>query len=151
MVTVYVSDSVSRCFFAAPKVVHFGYTNGTRGFSLGLVTKPLEGRPCQMKLLPLDQKPKSSPGDIFWLFLPVLLFTLLGRFTCQSKAFHLSQIHTNCGPWPYQWSIGRHFHKIWKLGNTCELHGSIKQYKNVMKPQKFLKAPALGFFKYYCN
>lgn len=30
----------------------------------------------------------------------------------QSKAFHLSQIQTNCGPWPYQQSFEREFYKI---------------------------------------
>lgn len=71
------------------------------------------------------------------------------RFTPQSKAFDLPHIQINWGPWPYQWSLGRHFHKIQKRGNICKLHGSIKDYKNVMKHQEFLKAPVLRFFKYY--
>lgn len=113
MVAVHSSDGVSRCSFCCPKgLLHVGYTNGIRSFSLALVTKRLEECPCQVKLLPLDQKPEYSPGDIFWLFLPVFPLHLLGRFTPQSKVFHLPQIQTNCGPWPYQWSLGRHFYKI---------------------------------------
>lgn len=133
---LYSSDSVSRYSFCCPKgLVNFGSAKGMRGIPLALVPKCLEGCPCQVKLLPLDQKPRSIPGDVFWLFFIVLLFTLLGRFPPQSKAFHLPQIQTNCGPWPYQQSFERQFYKIWKLGNRGELYGSIKHYKSVMKLQ----------------
>lgn len=63
---LYSSDSVSMRSFCCPKgLVHFGYTNVTRGFPLALVAKRLEGCPCHVKLLTLDQKPESSPVDVF--------------------------------------------------------------------------------------
>lgn len=142
---LYSSDSVSRCSFCCPKVlVHLGYTNGTRGSPLPLATKCLEGCPCQWSCC-LWTRNQSPAQEMF----PVLLFTLLGRFTPQSEDFHLPQIQTNCGPRPSQQSLERHFYKIWKLGNTCELHGSIKHYKNLMKPQEFMKGTSLRFLKYY--
>lgn len=52
---LYSSDSVSMHSFCCPKgLVHFGYTNGMRGFPLALVAKRLEGCPCHVKLLTLD-------------------------------------------------------------------------------------------------
>lgn len=132
--------------FAAPKVLcTLVILKAWGGFPLALVTKCLERCPCQVKLLPLDQKSEPSPGVVFWLFLSVLLFTLLGRFTPPSRAFHLPHIQTNYGPWPYQQSFKRHFYKIWKLGNICDLHGSIKHYKNVMKLRNLQRPPPLDF------
>lgn len=141
------SESVSICSFCCPKgLVRFVLTNGTMGFPLALLTTYLQGWPCQVELLHLDQKPASSPGDVLRFSQCSFLLSLADAFcTPQSKVLHLPQVQTDCVPWPNQQRLQKNFCKIWELGNTCELHCSKRRYKNVMQPQCFMKSPAWIF------
>lgn len=144
------SESFSICSFCCPKgLVRFVLTDGTMGFPLALLTTYLQGWPCQVELLHLDQKPASSPGDVLHFFQCSFLLSLADAFcTPQSKVLHLPQVQTDCAPWPNQQRLQKNFCKIWELGNTCELCCSKRCYKNVMQPECFMKSP-LGFLKYY--